>query len=167
MSADDDAEWSAVDTNIDEEVATAMAITPQEVVVSGLPAFRLKHPGTCTGMYWRPHPPGAPEHRIPGSRAQRPPWPRNGSILIGEMHQLDRPIEGNHLWLEVVAYRPAPSVSDVRRAGGSPRAASAEIAFVVTPGCWMPFEQGGPLLYCADDQLLAEQEGGNVAGAEY
>ena len=97
MSADDDAEWSAVDANIDEEVATAMAITPQEVVVSGLPAFRLKHPGTCTGMYWRPHPPGAPEHRIPGSRAQRPPWPRNGSILIGEMHQLDRPIEGNHL----------------------------------------------------------------------
>lgn len=85
--------------------------------------FTLRHPGTCTGMFWRscksrPHslPP-------PTADAPTPPWPRNGALLRGIVHTLPEEEEHNTKWLEVLEYRQAG------------------------PGAWMIFDQGGLLLH--------------------
>ena len=95
-----------------------------------LRTFVLRHPGTCSGMFWRADPRGRTK-----SKAELPPWPRNGATLTGVVHEgvAGRP-EGNDRWLEVLSYV---------QAGGD---ASKPVA--VAPGAaWMIFDQGGPLLH--------------------
>jgi hypothetical protein len=80
--------------------------------------FELRHPGTCTGMFWR----GDPRS---GSRPSERDWPRNGSLLSGIVHSdLD--------FLHVFRWK---------QAGSSKWSESAD------KGLWMPFQQGGPLLH--------------------
>eukprot|EP01134_Creolimax_fragrantissima_P007749 CFRG7749T1 len=38
--------------------------------------FKLLHPGSCTGMFWRPNPQNSKEEKIGGDD-----WPRNGSLV--------------------------------------------------------------------------------------
>uniref|UniRef100_A0A7S1QIA0 Uncharacterized protein n=1 Tax=Neobodo designis TaxID=312471 RepID=A0A7S1QIA0_NEODS len=90
-------------------------------------SFRLQHPGSCTGMFWRRAPPGL-QHREAGGA--QPDWPRNGAVLTGFVHHLPQPHEGDTQWLEVVEYLPPGA--------GKP---------APTPDCWMQFHQGGQLLH--------------------
>jgi hypothetical protein len=95
--------------------------------------FVLQHPGTCTGMFWRDAPDAALTHRIgDGGGGEKPSWPRNGSVLRGIVRTgvAGGPGKPDETWLEVVEY-----VQD-RRSKWTP-----------TPGCWMPFDQGGTLLH--------------------
>eukprot|EP00960_Hanusia_phi_P075403 768420-Hanusia_phi.AAC.1 len=45
-------------------------------------------------MFWREDPRG-------GKAGSKPDWPRNGAVLKGKVHVLDKPVEGNKQWLEV------------------------------------------------------------------
>ena len=41
--------------------------------------YRVQHPGTCSGMFWRDDPrPGAAS-----KASSKPDWPRNGALLKG------------------------------------------------------------------------------------
>lgn len=82
-------------------------------------AFKLQHPGTCTGMFWRGDP------RSSGS-APSGEWPRNGSILHGHVHK----DVGGDDWLQVTEWSQAGKTSLSK-----------------APGAWMPFHQGGLLLH--------------------
>lgn len=87
--------------------------------------YVLRHPGSCTGMYWRADP-----TKGKSSFAGPPDWPRNGAVLRGELKEfLDKP-ESSLKWLEVSEYKQCGS-SD----------------WVKTPNCWMQFDQGGTLLH--------------------
>ena len=79
-------------------------------------------------MFWRGAPSGL-VHRGDDGGGQ-PDWPRNGSILRGVVHTLATPAEGTDpRILEVLEYQPASGKR-----------------FYPTPGCWMIFDQSGPLL---------------------
>ncbi|DAZ97608.1 TPA: hypothetical protein N0F65_002227 [Lagenidium giganteum] len=83
--------------------------------------YKLQHPGTCTGMFWREDPRPQGEKVISGGN-----WPRNGAILIGQEHDV-----GGAKYLEVTSWKQAGSdelISDCK-------------------GLWMPFDQGGLLLH--------------------
>jgi len=82
--------------------------------------FKLQHPGTCTGMFWRNNPDGQ-EKQLGGDD-----WPRNGSLLKGIVHT--RP---DMRWLQVSAWKPAETNDWIHGC----------------KGLWMPFEQGGLLLH--------------------
>mmetsp|Transcript_37165 Transcript_37165/g.76184 ORF Transcript_37165/g.76184 Transcript_37165/m.76184 type:complete len:118 (+) Transcript_37165:97-450(+) len=82
--------------------------------------FTLSHPGSCTGMFWRDDPRPDAKQEI-----DKPSWPRNGAFLKGKIHQI-----GNMKYLECVEYVQANSKQ-----------------WEYTPGCWMPFYQGGLLLH--------------------
>ena len=75
-------------------------------------------------MFWRGDGDAPQAHRLRSGK--QPDWPRNGAILTGFVHG-DNPATA---WLEVVACQQA----------GAKEA-------VPTPGCWMPFDQGGLLLH--------------------
>ena len=64
---------------------------------TALKIFRLQHPGSCTGMYWRADP------RISKKTTAGPPdWPRNGALLKGSVHDFsDSMPEESQFWLEV------------------------------------------------------------------
>eukprot|EP00741_Cyanophora_paradoxa_P021446 tig00021352_g20703.t1 len=82
--------------------------------------FVLRHPGSCTGMYWRKDP------KTGGTFAGPPEWPRNGAILRGIVHETPT---GKFL-----------QVSEYKQAGAT--------SFEKTPdGTFMPFDQGGLLLH--------------------
>jgi hypothetical protein len=87
-----------------------------------LRSFVLRHPGTCTGMFWRPNPDNAKEKQVGGTD-----WPRNGAVLTGLVHSLKK---DNMDWLQVTSWKQS----------GSEDVVKAE-------GLWMPFEQGGLLLH--------------------
>ena len=88
--------------------------------------FVLKHPGGCTGMFWRGSP--VDQARAPS----KPDWPRNGSALRGNIHDL-----AGVAWLEALSYKQA--------------GASADADWTPTPGCWMPFQQGGLVLHTPEE----------------
>mmetsp|Transcript_23306 Transcript_23306/g.65454 ORF Transcript_23306/g.65454 Transcript_23306/m.65454 type:complete len:91 (-) Transcript_23306:96-368(-) len=83
--------------------------------------YKLQHPGSCTGMFWRNHPGNVAESKSGGDD-----WPRNGSLLRGTVHEEF----GDMKWL---------SVSSWKQSGAS--------EWIESSGLWMPFEQGGPLLH--------------------
>lgn len=89
--------------------------------------YTMKHPGMCTGMFWRDAP--APELKTNESGA-KPAWPRNGAQLKGKVHMLKAPVQDNVKWLQVTEYCQAGSTK-----------------WEKTPNCWMQFEQGGLLLH--------------------
>mmetsp|Transcript_46192 Transcript_46192/g.110116 ORF Transcript_46192/g.110116 Transcript_46192/m.110116 type:complete len:127 (-) Transcript_46192:125-505(-) len=92
--------------------------------------FMLRHPGTCSGMFWRDDP--RPWAKTPTTYMldQRLAWPKNGAVLRGVVHTLETPVQRNTKWLEVHACQ-------------QPGAKS----FDTTPWCWMQFDQGGLLLH--------------------
>ncbi|KNC77394.1 hypothetical protein SARC_10145 [Sphaeroforma arctica JP610] len=83
--------------------------------------YVMKHPGHCTGMFWRPNPQDSKQKQIGGDD-----WPRNQSRLIGTKQTL-----GGQDWLEVTSWV---------QAGKQQWSVGCE-------GLWMPFEQGGLLLH--------------------
>lgn len=91
-----------------------------------LQSFIMKHPGTCSGMFWR----GNPFTNV--SSVGAPDWPKNGAILRGVIHEnVPKKPESNDTWLEVKA---------VKQKGAKD--------FVEVPdNCWMIFDQGGKLLF--------------------
>jgi hypothetical protein len=93
--------------------------------MSSVQTFTMRHPGGCTGMYWRSDP-----RQGKSTSAGPPDWPRNGAILKGIVHEFPNKPEGSLKWLEVQEYK---------QAGGSD--------FVKTDGKWMQFDQGGILLH--------------------
>jgi len=92
-----------------------------------LKVFKMKHPGGCSGMFWRSDPRGGAGSSSTGSK---PDWPRNGALLKGRVLEIPSKPEGSLKWLEVTEYVPA---------GGK--------NWVKTPGCFMQFDQGGTLLF--------------------
>lgn len=87
--------------------------------------YVLKHPGHCSGMFWRGNPITG---KRPGKGAD---WPRNGAVLRGTKHVLDKKVEGTNEWLQV---------DEFKQAGKS--------EFVKVPeNTWMQFQQGGLLLH--------------------
>ena len=88
-------------------------------------SFVMKHPGHCTGMYWRADP-----TKGKSSSSGPPDWPRNGAVLKGEVKEFANLPEGSLKWLEVSEYKQAGSEE-----------------WVKTPNCWMQFEQNGALLH--------------------
>lgn len=90
-----------------------------------LRTYLMKHPGSCTGMYWRTD----PTSKAPTSFNGPPDWPRNGSLLRGEVVEVPSKPQGSLLWLKVAEYQPK---------GGK---------WEKTPNCWMQFEQEGLLLH--------------------
>jgi hypothetical protein len=90
-------------------------------------AFILKHPGGCSGMFWRKDP------RNPTSNKPTVDWPRNGTILRGQVHEMKEQLfENSETWLEVFEYKPTSSKDF--------------IPVTPTPG-WIPFYQDGLLLF--------------------
>jgi hypothetical protein len=85
--------------------------------------YRLQHPGTCTGMFWRNDPRGA------GSQSGGKDWPRNGSLLRGTAFEHD-----GERWLAVAAWQ---------QVGAGDWTEDCANLF-------MPFEQGGTLLHKVD-----------------
>ena len=83
--------------------------------------FELRHPGSCTGMFWRGNP-------TTGAGAAGRDWPRNGSLLRGKVH---KKIKGDD-WLEVSEWQQAGTKGFVSGEGKN---------------LWMPFSQGGTLLH--------------------
>jgi len=77
-------------------------------------------------MLWRDDPRG----KSSSQGTPRPAWPRNGAVMRGLVHVLDKPVQSNTKWLEVIEFCQA-----------------GEKEFVSTEGCWMQFEQGGLLLH--------------------
>ena len=87
--------------------------------------YIMKHPGGCTGMFWRSDPTkGKATFRGP------PDWPRNGAILKGKVIRIPEQPEKSLYWLQVKEYQ---------QADGS--------GFEKTPDCWMQFNQDGILLH--------------------
>lgn len=88
-------------------------------------SFTMKHPGHCSGMYWRADPSsGKPSFTGP------PDWPRNGAVLRGNVREYPLKPENSFKWLEVTEYQQSGSKE-----------------WVSTPNCWMQFDQGGLLLH--------------------
>ncbi|KAJ9435367.1 hypothetical protein DIPPA_11717 [Diplonema papillatum] len=87
-------------------------------------SFVLKHPGHCTGMFWR--------HRadrvIEGGANSGDDWPRNGAVLKGFV----RDVGDKFWWLQVTDWRQS----------GHKKEWHSECR-----GLWMPSEQGGLLLH--------------------
>ena len=90
-------------------------------------SFVMKHPGHCTGMYWRADP-----TKGKSSFAGPPDWPRNGAVLKGEVREFADKPESSLKWLEVSEYKQAGTEE-----------------WVKTPNCWMQFDQNGLLLHSA------------------
>ncbi|GLD96175.1 hypothetical protein PINS_up004853 [Pythium insidiosum] len=86
-------------------------------------AYKLQHPGSCSGMFWRqdPRPNATKVKQIGGAE-----WPRNGSILVGEEHDVN-----GVKYLEVSSWKPAGASSFIEGC----------------QGLWMLFDQGGLLLH--------------------
>ena len=103
----------------------SIPITSIKKMSSSAGSFVMKHPGHCTGMYWRSDP-----TKGKASSSGPPDWPRNGAVLRGEVKEFADMPEGSLKWLEVSEYK---------------QAGSAE--WVKTPNCWMQFEQNGALLH--------------------
>ena len=96
---------------------------PAPMQTEGVERFELRHPGTCSGMFWRKDPrPDQLKCKQKGNKD----WPRNGSILEGMVHELP-----DMKWLQVVQWK---------QAGSSTWITGCE-------GLWMQFEQGGLLLH--------------------
>lgn len=88
-------------------------------------SFTMRHPGHCSGMYWRADPStGKPSFTGP------PDWPRNGAVLRGNVKEFPLKPENSFKWLEVTEYQQSGSKE-----------------WVSTPNCWMQFDQGGLLLH--------------------
>jgi hypothetical protein len=111
---------SSKDKSDDTVEATAAPINDAQGNPVPQKSFKMRHPGSCTGMFWRSNGPPSAKHRLKGGS---PDWPRNGAVLRGVVY-------GNDDWLEVLSFK---------QAGGA--------KFVPTPGCWMQFNQGGRLLF--------------------
>lgn len=96
--------------------------------------FRMKHPGTCSGMFWRDDPRTDANivqkviSKVTGG--SKPDWPRNGSLLKGRVFEVSSRPQGSLRWLEVTEFRQKDSTE-----------------WVPAPGCFMQFEQGGDLLF--------------------
>mmetsp|Transcript_105510 Transcript_105510/g.169802 ORF Transcript_105510/g.169802 Transcript_105510/m.169802 type:complete len:82 (+) Transcript_105510:84-329(+) len=78
-------------------------------------------------MHWRDDPRGKS-----ATHGAKPAWPRNGAVMKGIVHVLEKPVQQNLKWLEVTEYQAAGDSKFVPCAGA---------------GCWMQFDQGGPLLH--------------------
>ena len=88
--------------------------------------YELKHPGGCTGMFWRSNPFNS---EVQEGNAD---WPRNGSILRGYPHgKAEIAPASPPVWLQVVEWQQAGSMHRIRPCRG----------------LWMPFHQGGLLLH--------------------
>jgi len=87
--------------------------------------YQMRHPGTCTGMYWRKDP-----RQGKATFSGPPDWPRNNAQLKGVVHNFKDKPENSQFWLEVSEYCQAGSTQ-----------------WEKTPGAWMQFEQGGFLLH--------------------
>lgn len=120
----------------DKQITTTSTITTQMATASvdtELKVFRMKHPGTCSGMFWRDDPRADTNivqkvmNKVAGSK---PDWPRNGALLKGRVFEVSSRPQGSLKWLEVTEYRQKDSAE-----------------WVATPGCFMQFEQGGTLLH--------------------
>ena len=93
---------------------------------SQIKIYELRHPGSCTGMFWRANP------FKPESQEGNEDWPRNGSILKGYPRGATEGAPASPpAWLEVVEWQQAGSKSSIRPCRG----------------LWMPFHQGGLLLH--------------------
>lgn len=107
---------------------TGSSATPSQSIIAskvGLEGtFKMRHPGHCSGMYWRNEP------KKGGSFSSPPDWPKNGALLKGTVHEVPARPENSLFWLEVKEYMQAGSSS-----------------WTKTPNCWMQFEQGGFLLH--------------------
>lgn len=98
-----------------------------------LKVFRMKHPGTCSGMFWRDDPRADTNivQKVMNKVANsKPDWPRNGALLKGRVFEVASRPQGSLKWLEVTEYRQKDSTE-----------------WVPTPGCFMQFDQGGTLLF--------------------
>eukprot|EP00122_Pirum_gemmata_P009766 Pgem_evm1s9013 len=84
--------------------------------------FTLKHPGSCTGMFWRGNPDSKGKEKQSGNKE----WPRNGSLLKGKIHE-----KSDMKWLEITSWKQA----------------NKEVWVYDCVGLWMPFEQEGLLLH--------------------
>jgi hypothetical protein len=91
--------------------------------------YKMQHPGSCTGMFWRSAPANLTHREAAGTK---PDWPRNGALLRGYVHKT-LPKDGNDTWLEVMSYKPSANAAE----------------FVAAPNCWMQFNQDGLLLHDA------------------
>ena len=111
-------------STIDQSIMDAESQLAKAVDKEG--TYIMRHPGTCTGMYWRASPSkGKQTFRGP------PDWPRNGAILKGYVRKLSEQPEKSLYWLQVKEYQ---------QADGS--------GFEKTPeDCWMQFNQEGILLH--------------------
>mmetsp|Transcript_16743 Transcript_16743/g.28927 ORF Transcript_16743/g.28927 Transcript_16743/m.28927 type:complete len:130 (+) Transcript_16743:2101-2490(+) len=85
-------------------------------------SYKLQHPGSCTGMFWREDPRKDVKKE---KQVGADDWPRNGSILTGKTHKVD-----GEDWLEVNSWKQANSETKID-----------------SKGTWMPFQQGGLLLH--------------------
>ena len=88
-------------------------------------SFVMKHPGSCSGMYWRADP-----TKGKSSFAGPPDWPRNGAVLKGDVEEYADKPEGSLKWLKVSEFKQAGSTE-----------------WIPTPNCWMQFDQSGTLLH--------------------
>lgn len=94
-----------------------------EMATDGCEIYELKHPGSCTGMFWRKDPRKEVEAVEQKGNAD---WPKNGSLLEGVVHEFD-----TKKWLCVSRWKQAKSSSWINDC----------------QGLWMPFDQGGTLLH--------------------
>ena len=121
--------WHGVDRRVLSTIRT-MATKGEVVVgfgqqVGQTATFKMRHPGTCTGMYWRRDP-----RQGKNTFSGPPDWPRNQALLKGVVHEFQEKPEGSVFWLEVSEYCQAGSTQ-----------------WEKTPGAWMQFDQGGLLLH--------------------
>ena len=97
--------------------------TTNTTTMSLVETYKLQHPGTCSGMFWRGDPrPNAVKVKQIGNDS----WPRNGSLLKGTVHELP-----DMKWLEVTSWKQVNSDKWIDNC----------------QGIWMQFDQGGLLLF--------------------
>lgn len=101
--------------------------------------YKLQHPGSCTGMFWRKNP---VENEAKGDQIGNKDWPKNGAILYGEKLN----VKGED-WLKVSKWRQMNSnwINDCNE-------------------IWMPFDQGGTLLHSISESKANDVKAGNSKG---
>jgi hypothetical protein len=112
-------------TSARSKVTEKLFRTQMSSSLSSSTTYVMRHPGHCTGMYWRADPMKG-KSSFPGP----PDWPRNGALLKGDIKEFVEKPENSLKWLEVSEYKQRGSEE-----------------WVKTPNCWMQFDQGGTLLH--------------------